>query len=180
MWQRGNEIIFQMENTQMGKMPSLFSSFFFPFICLNCVNYAWEIFQTAAFLLTSVCRAVWWIVCSLSQCYLPPIPTAGKKKKKKERVGRVWLEVVSFICHPGLFDLPPYGTLLNEDESCINTGGHREMPSRTQIHARKVKKKIASETKSKQALETVETQTPQEHTSIHPSVYWEHILEVCK
>lgn len=97
-------------------------------------------------------------------------PSNPHRWKKKKRVGRVWLEVVSFICHPGLFDLPPYGTLLNEDESCISTGGHREMPSRTQIHARKVKKKIASETKSKQALETVETQTPQEHTSIHPSI----------
>lgn len=39
---------------------------------------------------------MWWIVCAFSQCYHSPIPGLNKK------VERVWLEVVSFICHPGL------------------------------------------------------------------------------
>lgn len=99
----------------------------------------------------------------------PSNPHRWKKKKKKKRVGRVWLEVVSFICHPGLFDLPPYGTLLNEDESCINTGGHREMPSRTQIHARKVKKKNCERDKKQTGARNSRNTNPT-GTHIHPSI----------
>lgn len=96
-------------------------------------------------------------------------PSNPHRWKKKKRVGRVWLEVVSFICHAGLFDLPPYGTLLNEDESCINTGGHREMPSRTQIHARKVKKKNCERDKKQTGARNSRNTNPT-GTHIHPSI----------
>lgn len=42
-----------------------------------------------------LCWVMWWIACAFSQCYRLPIP-------RLKKVEQVWLEVVSFICHPCL------------------------------------------------------------------------------
>lgn len=107
-------------------------------------------------------------LCGELYVHSPNVISLQSPPLEKKKVGRVWLEVVSFICHPGLFDLPPYGTLLNEDESCINTGGHREMPSHTQIHARKVKKNCERDKKQTGARNSRNTNPTETH--IHPSI----------
>lgn len=169
MWQRGNEIIFQMENTQMGKMPSLFSSFFFPFICLNCVNYAWEIFQTAAFLLTSVCRAVWWIVCSLSQCYLPPIPTAGKKKKKKRKSGASVAGSCQLYLPPRPFWSPPVWDF-TEWRRVMHKHGRTQRDALTHTNSRQESQKKNCERDKKQTGARNSRNTNPTGTHTHPSI----------
>lgn len=102
----------------------------------------------------------------------PSNPHRWKKKKKKRKSGASVAGSCQLYLPPRPFWSPPVWDF-TEWRRVMHKHGRTQRDALTHTNSRQEsqKKKIASETKSKQALETVETQTPQEHTHIHPSIH---------